>query len=263
MTKCIMCGKDKYSEYKQKTKDGYICEDCLRNLSLLTGLSLDQRKYLENCSKYEVLKFSRKMRDLAKEKEKMKDSFHCTRTIVPDRLQVDDQGKVIKIAFDEEGEYEYLKFDQILSYEMIDDNRDMMKGGVGRAVVGGLLFGSTGAIVGAQTRKSQHICSSLYLNVYLKNTPNPFEKMEFITQDVNRYSNAYTNKLEEAKKAALFFDYIIKLNENQTPQQSNNAGNTTNQLDIPDQIRKYKALADDGIITQEEFEAAKKKLLSL
>ncbi|WP_288291024.1 PH domain-containing protein [uncultured Lactobacillus sp.] len=33
--------------------------------------------------------------------------------------------------------------------------------------------------------------------------------------------------------------------------------------DTPDQIRKYKALADDGIITQEEFEAKKKQLLGL
>lgn len=35
------------------------------------------------------------------------------------------------------------------------------------------------------------------------------------------------------------------------------------QEDAPDQIRKYKALADDGIITQEEFEAKKKQLLGL
>lgn len=34
-------------------------------------------------------------------------------------------------------------------------------------------------------------------------------------------------------------------------------------LDGPDQIRKYKSLADDGIITQEEFEAKKKQILGI
>ncbi|MBU5277036.1 PH domain-containing protein [Lactiplantibacillus argentoratensis] len=34
-------------------------------------------------------------------------------------------------------------------------------------------------------------------------------------------------------------------------------------LDGPDQIRKYKSLADEGIITQEEFEAKKKQILGV
>ena len=33
--------------------------------------------------------------------------------------------------------------------------------------------------------------------------------------------------------------------------------------DIPDEIRKYKQLLDDDIITQEEFDAKKKELLNL
>lgn len=34
-------------------------------------------------------------------------------------------------------------------------------------------------------------------------------------------------------------------------------------LDGPDQIRKYKSLLDDGIITQEEFDMKKKQILGL
>lgn len=37
----------------------------------------------------------------------------------------------------------------------------------------------------------------------------------------------------------------------------------TSVLEAPDEIRKYKQLLDDGIITQEEFEAKKKQLLGL
>ena len=33
--------------------------------------------------------------------------------------------------------------------------------------------------------------------------------------------------------------------------------------DVADELRKYKALFDDGILTQDEFEAKKKQLLNL
>ena len=36
-----------------------------------------------------------------------------------------------------------------------------------------------------------------------------------------------------------------------------------NSIDAADEIVKFKKLADDGIITQEEFEAKKKQLLGL
>lgn len=38
--------------------------------------------------------------------------------------------------------------------------------------------------------------------------------------------------------------------------------NESNQKSIPDEIRQYKQLLDDGIITEEEFETKKKELLS-
>ncbi|RMC35980.1 SHOCT domain-containing protein [Lactobacillus sp. ESL0236] len=38
---------------------------------------------------------------------------------------------------------------------------------------------------------------------------------------------------------------------------------TKDNTDAPAEIRRYKQLMDDGIITQEEFEAKKKQLLGL
>ena len=39
--------------------------------------------------------------------------------------------------------------------------------------------------------------------------------------------------------------------------------NPSNNMSIPDEIRQYKQLFDDGIITKEEFESKKKQLLRL
>jgi len=53
-------------------------------------------------------------------------------------------------------------------------------------------------------------------------------------------------------------DRIIKDNQLQVENQTNNTFNNN-----VDEIRKYKNLLDDGIITQEEFDKKKTQLLNL
>ncbi|MBH9985035.1 SHOCT domain-containing protein [Lactobacillus sp. M0390] len=43
----------------------------------------------------------------------------------------------------------------------------------------------------------------------------------------------------------------------------NHANSSSESIDTADQIKKFKQLADDGIITQDEFEAKKERLLNL
>ena len=53
----------------------------------------------------------------------------------------------------------------------------------------------------------------------------------------------------------------IKKAINKARKVENNSNNTNNALSNADEIRKYKQLYDDGIITQEEFERKKQELL--
>ena len=63
----------------------------------------------------------------------------------------------------------------------------------------------------------------------------------------------------ECKEAAdAIYKYVLDYLKNKSAGTANG-----NVIDPADEIRKYKSLADDGIITQEEFEAKKKKLLGL
>lgn len=43
----------------------------------------------------------------------------------------------------------------------------------------------------------------------------------------------------------------------------NHTNSSSESIDTADQIKKFKQLADDGIITQDEFEAKKERLLNL
>ena len=44
---------------------------------------------------------------------------------------------------------------------------------------------------------------------------------------------------------------------------NNNSSNKTQKEDVPNEIRKYKELLDDGLITQKEYDEKKKQLLNL
>jgi len=71
----------------------------------------------------------------------------------------------------------------------------------------------------------------------------------------------YRSNMEIAQKLASKFELIIEENKSKVHQQQENLGSAT--VDAADEIRKFKGLLDDGIITQEEFDAKKKQLLGL
>ena len=57
-------------------------------------------------------------------------------------------------------------------------------------------------------------------------------------------------------------DEVLKSNQKKSPVQSK-PNNQPDKLDSADEIAKFKKLADEGTITQAEFEAKKKQLLGL
>ena len=53
------------------------------------------------------------------------------------------------------------KYSEIVSFELLEDGNSITKGGIGRAVAGGVLFGGVGAIVGGSTgkKKTKGVCT--------------------------------------------------------------------------------------------------------
>ncbi len=60
-------------------------------------------------------------------------------------LQIDDTHKAFKAGGS------IFEFSNLLNFELLEDGETITKGGLGRAVAGGLLFGGVGAIVGGVT----------------------------------------------------------------------------------------------------------------
>ena len=182
-------------------------------------------------------------------------------------ISVDDTNKCFKIKNDSRT----YSFSELIKYELYENNSVIQKGGVGRAIVGGALFGDVGAIVGAQTRKSENVVDALYIRLALKSVG--MRKIVFISSETKRNSIFYKSAKQTADEVMSRLDIILSKNqtEDETPMSQEQAEPLppepqpkTQQpvLSVADELLKLKQLLDMGVLTEEEFNQQKQKLLN-
>lgn len=146
---------------------------------------------------------------------------------------------------------ETIKYKDIISINRYNEQEIVQKDKsvIGRAIVGGVLTGGIGAVVGGISgvgSKSKKGKMRFFVNIdYFKNNT----KMNIIIEDYI---------LIGSEKFILDIQSKVSEFKNQVEENTN----TSNELDIPDQIRKLSELNKDGIISDSEFELKKTELLS-
>lgn len=148
--------------------------------------------------------------------------------------------------------------EKITGYEIVENGNTVSSGGLGRAAIGALAFGGVGAIVGAATgrKKTKAVVDSLKIKITMNDLEVPVIYVDLITSKTKVESWVYRSAISKADNILASLDIIVK-----QYQQSDSIGSP-----VPsptDEIRKFKALLDDGIISQEEFDAKKAELLNL
>jgi hypothetical protein len=143
-----------------------------------------------------------------------------------------------------------IEVDNIIDCEILEDNSTIMKGGVGRAVVGGVLAGGVGAIVGSTTRKSSNIVSSLKLRVITNDVTNPMILLNFIVEPIKRDSYIYKTTFEITQE--MYALLISVMPKKETKKDDN---------DVKQKLKDLKSMLDDNLITEEEYNLKKKELL--
>ena len=178
---------------------------------------------------------------------------------------------------------ECFNFDDLIDFEIIENGSSVIQGKVGATLVGGFLLGSVGALAGSSSaKKVSNISDNLTLKVYLNNN-----EINVISEIINGYSiakNSYeyqqlskrvdeivgmlkyikaqslnnTYTFKEEKKIEEYEDYSVpKKVIEETPKDIENENNS-NSLE---QLEKLAELKAKGIITEEEFDENKKKIL--
>ena len=145
--------------------------------------------------------------------------------------------------------------------EVVITSFSQMKKGVGKALAGNFLFGDAGMLAGAVSNNGKTATTSSQKEVYhysfvLK--VNDISKSSFI---VNLHSMAI------AEEVIAIFDILTmdqakeEVNKIEEAEPEDKNKNTNATIDKFEKIKKYKELLDSGIITQEEFNTKKNRII--
>lgn len=103
---------------------------------------------------------------------------------------------------------DYYDYSDVVTMELIEDGRTLNQGGLGRALVGGVLFGGAGAVVGAVTRKSKDVCKNLQVKITVNDMSKPAIFITFINNKTKKDSAAYKVAYQQAQECLSAFQVI-------------------------------------------------------
>lgn len=206
----------------------------------------------------------------ADEKQAKKDALNAEIQENKERLAAFKQDRVIENALIIDLEHGWFKLKGFMTggvvfnladindFEVIENGETVTSGGLGRAAVGALAFGGTGAIVGAITgkKKTKSIIENLKIKINMNDLDAPVIYINLITTKTKTSSLTYKMGIKQADSIVSSLDVLVKQYQNIAPAEPVVSSTT-------DEIRKFKALLDDGIINQDEFDAKKAELLNL
>ena len=178
-------------------------------------------------------------------------------------------------------------FKDIMKSEIVENGNTTVETSRGSqavgAVVGGALLGGAGLIVGGLSGKKtqKKTIDKIDLIITVRNTSRPIHVLHVLEE---KSESQYEKRFELARKWHSIISIIIKETEEAEATRKTNVQNIANafqkakapkeerdtneaknegngNLYVADEIRKLKALKDEGILTEEEFTAKKTKLL--
>lgn len=187
-----------------------ICTKCV---VLLSGvLKTDQAKLKDKS--IEELQAMREAltnakQDEEKEKQTLSSSFNATRAL-SDILLVDENNRLF--ARLTKKPVDIYSIDSITGYELVENGISLSSGGLGRAVVGGLLFGGTGAIIGAVTgrKKTSELVYDLKIKLTTNDLNNPVIYISLINKPIKSNTAEYRGRIEAADTVLSSLDILLK-----------------------------------------------------
>lgn len=165
-------------------------------------------------------------------------------------------------------------FVDLIDFSVNEDGTSVTSGRSGSATVGALLFGAAGAVVGAAgSKKTTQMVQNLNITLSYKGLNAKIDTIDLIniSSPVSKDSEYYVGKVKTCNRIVSVLQQIINENEKSnsvleeetTSPTVRGKGIAIYAFSVADEILKFKQLYDEGIITEDEFENQKDKLLKL
>jgi hypothetical protein len=158
----------------------------------------------------------------------------------------------------------------IVSVELFEDGISITKtdrsSQVGGAVVGGLLFGGLGAVVGGLSGKTEtsKTVKRIDLRLIVNDTKAPLHDLSFLVCSDEKGGPIYKDAMEKARLWNGILQALIKQAESEEKSLQNNGRQTPAALpnnSVADEIKKLADLHHSGVLTLDEFQQQKTRLL--
>lgn len=174
-----------------------------------------------------------------------------------------------KIALILKSGYRIFSYRDILESKIIEDGEEITttsrSSQVGRALVGGVLAGGVGAIIGGVGAKQKHSSdvNKITLKIVVNDIEYPAFKIEFLKlkdfeTKVKKDDDRYKEAISEANKWHDIISVLIR----QADEIDKKEEGHKDKGSVAEELTKFSVLMEKGIITKEEFENQKEKLLS-
>lgn len=161
------------------------------------------------------------------------------------------------------------RYSDIISVSYQENGTDVYNKSLGGAVVGGLLFGGIGAIVGGSTAKTKQNkeVNNMSIKILLKCTSNPTLILNIYDGAVLKTKNKsdqerYEKLMKEVSGIKDIFSIIIDIVDRRNVSTSSTVISSQTSVSVADELEKLVKLKDSGILTEEEFNDQKTKILN-
>ena len=186
-------------------------------------------------------------------------SSHC----VGEFLLVNNDKELFAITLESGLVCEPHAFSDLIDFEVKENDLSVTSGRAGEAAVGALLAGTAGAIVGSSmSKRTTKLIDSLDIVLSLRNFDEPTATIKLISERVERDSIQFAKTAERCNQITAALKHIMD-NSSKTSTNKERGARAIYAFSVADEILKFKQLLDSGIITTEEFDIQKQKLLSL
>ncbi len=247
---CDVCGQN---QGQKKIIDGVVCKECLSKTPL--GKAKITSSFSELADRKRItVGWVRNSIQSKKASDQRLEQFQISEQV----------GKVF--AIDKTHNW-FLVFpdiclpcDEIVDYDLVENGNTVNKSGLGSAVVGGALFGGAGALIGYSMGKKQvQEVTSLYIKITTRIEGYSDVKIELISSSVKSNSRVYKVALERVQK---IMSLLAVATEHKEATNQIEQTNQDTSISVADELMKLSHLLDNGVLTQEEFDEQKRKLLS-
>ena len=278
--KCILCGKSPGSHKHPAANGRFLCDKC--------AVECGYEKIFFSLTPVEKITPERVQRDHDNHIQRIEDNKIAYKEFKP-------TVKFDKLIFFDTAKLEFYtpdtllantktpivyKYDQVIDCDVIVAEGSLTqtisttrtKSGIGKAVMGGILFGGIGALSGAAASNSKSsgmstsreikVANELTIQIKTNDISHPIVTVSLLDKELKVDSKKFQKIKAVSDDIFKIFKAIADNNrgifdvEDDDTVDADTAG-------LVDEIRKYKSLMDQGIITEEEFSEKKKQLLGL